>query len=75
MPSSYRHAHFNGQIKLALRAPPPFLVKGGVRLTDAAEADIAEIWTYLGTRSSEEVTTRFVREIEAALAERGGFSE
>ncbi|MSO99639.1 MAG: type II toxin-antitoxin system RelE/ParE family toxin [Acetobacteraceae bacterium] len=38
-----------------------------LRLTAAAEDDLAEIWAYIASEASEEVASRFIMAIEAAL--------
>ncbi|PWC85448.1 hypothetical protein TSH100_15405 [Azospirillum sp. TSH100] len=38
-----------------------------LRLTEAAEADLAELWAHLAAESSEAVATGFIRALEAAL--------
>ena len=38
-----------------------------LRLTDAAEADLAEIWTTLASEASEPTATRFIAAIESAF--------
>lgn len=38
-----------------------------LRLTDAAEADLSDIWARLATEASERIATRFVGAIEASL--------
>ena len=38
-----------------------------LRLTDTAEADLAEIWAYLATEASEAVATRFIESIETTF--------
>jgi toxin ParE1/3/4 len=35
-----------------------------LRLTDAAESDLAEIWAYIALEASEAIATRFVSAIE-----------
>ncbi len=37
------------------------------RVTEAAEADLADIWAWLAAEASEDIATRFVGEIEAAF--------
>jgi len=36
-------------------------------VTDAAEADLADVWATLATEASAEIATRFVRSIEATF--------
>jgi toxin ParE1/3/4 len=38
-----------------------------VRLTDAAEGDLAGIWAYIATHASEATATRFVSSLETQL--------
>lgn len=38
-----------------------------IHLTDSAEADLAELWAYIATESSEAVATRFLSDIEHAF--------
>lgn len=37
-------------------------------MTDTAEADLAEIWSYLAAEASEEIATRFLTAIETKFA-------
>ncbi|NUB12940.1 type II toxin-antitoxin system RelE/ParE family toxin [Azospirillum brasilense] len=39
-----------------------------LRLTAAAEADLAELWAHLASEASEAVATAFIQRIEAAFA-------
>lgn len=39
-----------------------------LRLTEAAEEDLSEIWAYLASEASEPVAIRFVESIEKAFA-------
>ncbi|WP_414712470.1 type II toxin-antitoxin system RelE/ParE family toxin [Sphingobium sp.] len=39
-----------------------------LRLTDTAEADLAEIWFHIATEASEEQATRFVQSLQSAFA-------
>lgn len=36
-------------------------------MTDAAEADLAEIWAYIASEASEEIASRFVAAIKVAF--------
>ena len=45
-----------------------------LRLTDTAEADLAEIWAYLAAEASEEIATRFVTAIEAKICPASAFT-
>jgi len=38
-----------------------------LRLTEAAEADLAELWTYIALDASELIATRFIAAVEAAF--------
>ncbi|NUB03867.1 hypothetical protein GBZ48_32150 [Azospirillum melinis] len=38
-----------------------------LRLTEAAEADLVELWAHVAAESSETVATSFIRAIEASL--------